>query len=255
MTLHSTENYKKLWDKLSDTFGRTIFHPQYFAKKYAWEAVEWAEKDAKGILLDIGCGRMPYRNTILPNIEKYIGLDHPETSNLYHGEYKPDIYADATSIPLKDKSVDTVIMLMVLEHLPNPQKALSEIKRVLKPDGIFIASTVQMYPIHDAPYDYFRYTKYGLKDMCKNSGFKIIKIKSRGNFWVFWCQSLNVFLFKSLKSIIKNHCGIIAGILLLPFLYPISLISNIIAVILAGFDNENDSAYNITHTFLAKIQI
>ncbi|MBI3495226.1 hypothetical protein HY065_01210, partial [Candidatus Berkelbacteria bacterium] len=53
--------FKQLWDQFSDTLGTTIFHPQYFAKKYAREAVEEAARQAKGKILDIGCGRATYR--------------------------------------------------------------------------------------------------------------------------------------------------------------------------------------------------
>lgn len=243
---------KSLWDLFSDRFGRTILHPQFIAKKYAWEAVELAEKESKGVLLDIGCGRMPYRNFLLPKVKKYIGLDHPETSKLYKGEVKPDIYADATKIPLKRSSVDTVIMFMVLEHLDNPQKALLEVKRILTTNGKFIFSTVQMYPIHDAPYDYLRYTRFGLKNLLDTCGFTVVESISQGTFWEFWCLSLNVYLFQSLQLLLKKgDMKIVAFLLLFPF-YGISLIMNCLAFILFPFSNSNSSRFNISHVVFAK---
>lgn len=250
----SLQKYKSLWDFFSDALGTTIFHPQYFAKKYAWEAVEISKKEAHGVLLDIGCGRMPYRDLLLPQVEKYIGLDHPTTAKLYHGKKGPDIYADATKIPLKSGSVDTILMLMVLEHLPDPALALREVKRLLKPGGVFIGSTVQMYPLHDEPHDFFRYTRYAIKNLLTQSDFRSKKIRSRGGFYIFLSQSINVYLFKTLRKMLRKRYSAIPALFLLPFFYILSIISNIVALGLSPLDREEESLFNITHTFLAKTQ-
>jgi len=242
---------KFIWDIFSDRFGRTIFHPQFFAKTFAWEAVKLAEKKSEGVLLDIGCGRMPYRNILLPKIKKYIGLDHPETAKLYNGEFKPDIYADAAKIPLKNKSIDTVLMLMVLEHLEDPKKVLVEIKRVLKPKGIFIFSTVQMYPVHDAPFDYFRYTSFGLKKLLESSGFRIQRIISQGSFWKFWGLSLNVYLFQTILHLAKKRETVLLAFLLIFPFYIISVLVNIFILILSIKTNDTKSKFNISHVVLA----
>lgn len=246
--------YKEIWDKYSDQFGRTIFHPQFFAKKYAWEIVDEAQKKSHGVLLDIGCGRMPYRPLILPKVKKYIGADHPSTAKMYHGDVKPDIYADATKIPLKTRSIDTILSLMVFEHLPHPELAMQEMKRLLKPNGVVLLSTVQMYPIHDAPHDYFRYSRYGLSNLFHNAGFKILKIKSQGSFWGFWALSFNVFLFKIILSMMKNNQKYLA-IVMLPFFYGMSLAMNIIFYLPEKISNPKKSLFNISHFVLAKTQI
>lgn len=246
---------KHLWDLFSDRFGKTILHPQYFSEIYAWEAVELARREARGTLLDIGCGRMPYRPYLEPRISRYIALDHPEVTKLYSGKYKIDIYADATKIPLKNRTVDTVIMLMVLEHLPNPLLALQEARRVLKTNGVLILSTVQMYPIHDEPYDYFRYTKYGLKSLCNEAGFSKVSITSRGNFWIFWFQNLNVYLFQTLKKMLDRKVTFIIGLVLLVPFYTIAFFSNLVGVLFSHFDDEEESHFNLTHTVLCKTQI
>lgn len=245
--------YKRIWDIFSDRFGRTILHPQFFAKKYAWEAVEIAEAKAYGVLLDIGCGRMPYRDLFLRKVSKYIGLDHPKTAKLYHGKFKPDIYANASKIPLKDRSIDTVIMFMVLEHLPDPEKALKEIKRITKKNGVVVVSTVQLYPIHDEPYDFLRYTKYGLKELIERSGLKLIKIKSQGNFWSFWGLSLNVFLFQIILSLINKKDKKILAIILLPFFYCITLVSNILCFFPSALTKSDKSTFNISHVAVVTV--
>ena len=246
------KKFKSLWDLFSDRFGKTIFHPQFFAKTFAWEAVTLAEKKSHGVLLDIGCGRMPYREVLLPKVKKYIGLDHPETSKLYDGAIKPDIYAEAENIPLKSSSIDTVLMLMVLEHLDDPQKVLLEIKRILKPKGTFIFSTVQMYPVHDAPFDYFRYTRFGLQQLLKKSGFTTQKIVSQGSFWKFWGLSLNVYLFQTILSLIKNKTTIPLGLVLVFPFYFITIGINILMSLLSEFSDDTKSKFNISHVVFAK---
>lgn len=245
---------KSFWNHYTDILGKTIFHPQYFAKIFAESAVELVRKQAYGTLLDIGCGRMPYRERVEPKVKKYIGLDYPSTAKLYHGKYKPDIFADATDIPLPKNSIDTAIMLMVLEHLPDPKKALGEIRRVLKPNGVFITTTVQMYPIHDAPYDFFRYTKYGLLRLYSDSDLKVKKIISQGSFWSFLGLNCNVYMFQTLRDLLKKRTTLILAFLLLPFFYIFSIILNIICLFLSKFSNDKKSGFNISHLIVARKQ-
>lgn len=75
---------------------------------------------------------------------------------------RPDIFADASRLPLHDASIDTVILLEVLEHLRHPAQVLSEIARVLRPGGHLLLTMPFLYPVHDAPHDYQRYTCHGL---------------------------------------------------------------------------------------------
>ena len=67
----------------------------------------------------------------------------------------------------------------VLEHLKNPFIAVKEIKRVLKPSGKLILTTRFIFSLHDAPNDYFRYTKYGLKELFKE--WDIIELEAEAN--------------------------------------------------------------------------
>lgn len=243
------KNYKYLWDIFTDTFGTTIFHPQFFSKQYVKESLQLALSQSKGILIDVGCGRMPYKELFLPHLKKYIGIDHPETAKLYKGKYKPDIFADAVKIPLKSASVDTVLMLMLLEHLPTPEKALKEVHRLLKSKGVCILSTVQSYPLHDAPYDYYRYTEYGLAYLAKQAGFTKIRSINQGSFWEFFGLSLNVYLFQMLLKMMKTKMSIIA-ILLLPFFYNISVLTNIFCFLLSRFEDRRRGNFTINHVIL-----
>ncbi len=75
---------------------------------------------------------------------------------------EPDTIGDAHELPFEDSSFEFILCTEVLEHLHSPQKAIDEMYRILKPKGTLILTTRFIYPLHDVPYDYYRYTKYGL---------------------------------------------------------------------------------------------
>ena len=97
----------------------------------------------------------------------------------------PDLILDIQNMYLiSDNSIDVIFCLEVLEHVQKPFKAVSEIYRVLKPRGIIIGSVPFVFPIHDEPYDYFRFTKYGLLDLFKD--FKCLKLVERNSYIKSW---------------------------------------------------------------------
>lgn len=155
---------------------RTPLHPQWLLGGNT-ATIAWIRAEAAGRVLDIGCAD----RWIQPNLPQgcdYIGLDYPATGkDLY--EAAPDVFADASRLPLPDACVDTVIVLEVMEHLRHPMEALHEISRVLRPQGKVLLSIPFLYPIHDAPYDYQRLTRYGLVRDAEAAGLQIDAISNR----------------------------------------------------------------------------
>ncbi len=123
---------------------------------------------SRKLTLDIGCSNSPYAK-YFPN---RVGLD-------IHTGQGVDIVADAHQLPFKDEKFDNVLCTEVLEHLHSPHLAISEMKRVLKLGGKLILSTRFIFPLHDVPNDYYRYTKYGLKYLFKD--WQIIELKEEVN--------------------------------------------------------------------------
>ena len=106
----------------------------------------------KDRVLDIGSSTKAY-GELFPNS---VGVDIDESK-------RPDIIGDAHNLPCGDNEFDVVLCTEVLEHLHSPHIAISEMRRVLKVGGMLILTTRFIYPIHDGPHDYFRFTKYGLR--------------------------------------------------------------------------------------------
>ena len=142
---------------------------------------------------------------------------------------KPDIVMDVTSLEFDNNSFDLVIMMEVLEHVKEPKKALSEISRVLSHDGRLIMSTPFILGIHDEPYDYYRFTKYGLKYLL--SDFKI-KIQETNDF----AHTIVVLVGRLLKSKLRKD-----KIIGLAILTPILLVYPIVFII-----SKSISCNNIT---------
>lgn len=121
-------------------------------------------------ILDIGSGGSSY-SRFFPN---RITVDIDPTR-------KPDVVADAHSLPFQDGEFEVVLSTEMLEHVRDPFQVEKELRRVTSPGGILILSTRFVFPIHDAPHDYWRFTKYGLRELFRE--WEIIELESEtGNF-------------------------------------------------------------------------
>jgi SAM-dependent methyltransferase len=92
---------------------------------------------------------------------------------------RPDVFADGARLPFRDASFDTVVLLEVLEHVADAPAVLDEIARVLKPGGRLLLSVPFLYPLHDAPHDYRRYTAPGLEAAIGRSGLVATRAQAR----------------------------------------------------------------------------
>lgn len=146
----------------------TPLHPQWFAFRDERRTQRWVAEIARGRVLDIGCAGGWARHTVSAQCD-YVGLDYPLTAQGIYGT-RPDVFADGASLPFHEDSFDTILLLEVLEHVAEPERVLSEIARVLKSGGILLLSMPFLYPLHDAPHDYQRYTAPGLKHAVARAG-------------------------------------------------------------------------------------
>ena len=140
-----------------------------------------------GKLLDIGCGGKPYLSWLRPIIDSYLGFDLPDSA----GKKRPiDVGGNALKLPFKDGSFDSVLCTSVLEHLEEPEIALKECFRVLKPGGCAIYSVPLLWHVHEDPRDFFRFTSFGLEHLAGKGGFRITYLKALSGFWVTFGQLL-----------------------------------------------------------------
>lgn len=148
----------------------TPLHPQWLLGSSRATAL-WVRRQASGRVLDIGCADRWVEKCLSPGCE-YVGIDYVATGKLMY-RARPDAFADAAQLPIPDASTDTVIILEVVEHLRHPREALQEIARVLRPQGRLLLSMPFLYPIHDAPHDFQRFTIYGVMREIEAAGLRV----------------------------------------------------------------------------------
>jgi len=163
-----------------------------------------AKEHACGTLVDIGCGTKPYQSIFELYVHRYIGIDLKKSKKrkLY-----ADIVADAYHTSMKDASCELVLCSEVLEHLEDPGKALTEIYRILKEDGIAIVTTPFFWHIHEPPRDFYRFSEYGLQYLFREARFEIIEITPLTGFCVTFTQLLVYFLMRFQKGVLLRTVG------------------------------------------------
>ncbi len=138
-----------------------------------------AEKNLRGgRCLDAGAGRMAYAQVLRPWVDEYISMDITFREGI-------DIMASAIEMPWRDQSFDRLFCSQVLEHVPDPQRALQESFRCLKPGGVILISVPHLSYLHNEPNDYYRFTHHGLRTLLTNAGFSEIEIHAAGGLLSF----------------------------------------------------------------------
>lgn len=143
---------------------------------YNWNFLKDNYRFIRGKVIDIGCGSAKYKPMILElnGVEDYTGLD-------FFRNEAADIVADLNKkLPIESNKYGSALCISVLEHLLEPQVALDEIYRILKPGAHLLLAAPWIYPFHGEPHDYFRYSHFALQYMLEKSRFKIISIQPTG---------------------------------------------------------------------------
>lgn len=125
--------------------------------------------DAPPFLIDVGCGNKPYADLFKDT--SYIGLNYS-----FEGA-SPDIVCDAQQLPIKSNCADIVFCTQVIEHVRYPEKLVSEAFRILKPHGVLLLTGPFYWPLHEEPYDFYRFTRYGFQHLLISAGFEVISIR------------------------------------------------------------------------------
>lgn len=164
---------------------KLIINEQYISNRsllVAEQGVKAYEKIirqySQGILLDLGCGTVPYYKIYKEQVDEIICIDWV---NSHHENIHLDYNADLNKgIPLHDNSVDTILLTDVLEHISKPHILIEEISRVLRNGGKLILGVPFMYWLHEVPFDFHRYTKYQLVELCENNSLNILFLEEVG---------------------------------------------------------------------------
>ncbi|MDH7486514.1 MAG: class I SAM-dependent methyltransferase [Anaerolineae bacterium] len=225
----------------------SIFHRNWLERREHLRLIAAAAKaHATGLTLDVGCGNRPYEALLAPHVKGIIGLDLPPDQDI---ERRPgtaaqrsqavDVYGDAMQLPFADESFDTVVSFQVLEHVPEPQRMMGEISRVLRAGGHLILSTPQMWHVHEAPHDYYRFTRFGLAYLCRAGGLEIIAVQAIAGFWARAGLKLTYGLDRIGRGL--GRISRLLSAVTLPFIAAVNLAFKLLDMLLA---NEDDCVIN-----------
>jgi SAM-dependent methyltransferase len=171
-------------------------NPFYLARKSLRRAIAGAARSSQGRLLDVGCGSKPYRD--LFDVPEYIGLEIDSEVSRRRGV--ADAYYDGTRFPFGDGRFDVVLCNQVLEHVFNPDEFLAEIRRVLVPGGRVVLTVPFVWDEHEQPYDYARYSSFGLRALMARHGLKVVEHHKLLDDASVLFQLANAYLFKISRS-------------------------------------------------------
>lgn len=173
------------------------------ADRQAWLAKTLAAVPTDSRLLDAGAGELKNRhhcshlNYVSQDFAQYTGANGPIPNEGLQNEVwdvsQIDIVSDITSIPEPDGSFDVILCSEVLEHVPEPTRALDEFARLLRPGGILISTAPFASIVHMAPYFFSTgFSKYWYEHNLKVRGFEIVELSANGD----WYASLRQELFR-----------------------------------------------------------
>jgi len=175
--------------------------PDYIHLSLLLEDINEAVKNhASGDLLDLGCGNKPYEEWYNPKTKTQTGCDVAQSD-----KNKVDVICLATDLKFENNTFDTVLATQVLEHVYDHHAMIKESYRVLRPAGRMILTVPFTWELHEEPYDFFRLTKHGLKELFEEAGFEIVYIKANGGKWATIFQMFintvySTFKFKTARA-------------------------------------------------------
>lgn len=124
------------------------------------------------MVLDAGAGDSPYRRFFSHCTYEATDICERDVKKYAHINY----ICDLTAIPVESLRYDFVLCTQVLEHVPDPQAVMTELSRVLKPGGRIWLSTPLSFQEHEVPYDFYRYTQFGLRHLFEKADMEIERI-------------------------------------------------------------------------------
>lgn len=167
-----------IWRWLKDYAYRNdlvllLINPDFIPKKLLRDALKREAAHCDGrLMVDAGCGWQPYR-MYFEQVKYYVGLD----LSAYR---KPNVIASVDHLPVRTASADIVLSTEVIEHTQEPKVVCHELARVLREGGTLLLSAPMSWNLHYQPYDYYRFTRYGLVYLLEEAGLEIVRVTRIG---------------------------------------------------------------------------
>jgi SAM-dependent methyltransferase len=206
---------------MNDFFTSSFRSPLYLLKRLQKACIRKNGPSLKGRLLDLGCGSSPYKKFMA--CENYIGLERKPLPNVR-------VVGEGEALPFRNGVFDSLAATEVLEHVYKFRECANEINRVLKKDGMAYISVPMSWPIHYEPYDFFRFTVFGIRRLFEETGFEVVSTQKLGGAFILIGTHLSLFTWDTISKIFRflgpGNAERIAGI----FVLPVTLIFAILSI-------------------------
>ena len=235
---------RNLVDAAAENFKPPVFRPNTSARNRlenwlrrfldlqagsVWRDLRVELGQLRGSLLDVGCGAQVYRG-LLPRQVIYRGIDTIDSKARF-GYSMPDTYMPNTHYfggddwGVVDRAFDTVLCTEVLEHIPDPAAFLARAGRCLRPGGRLVLTVPFAARWHFLPYDYWRFTPSGLRQLLTEAGFDEVRVHARGNPLTVACYKVMTLVLMLLFA--PGLAKRVFGVLLLPVLGVFACVANL----------------------------
>jgi SAM-dependent methyltransferase len=195
-----------------------------------WRDLQGELQEARGVVLDIGCGAQPLRPLLSADVA-YIGIDIAASEERFGYRTSDTRYFEGKRWPVDDGSVDLAFATETLEHVDDPAQFLSEAYRVLRPGGRLVLTVPFAARWHFVPYDYWRYTPSGLDILLRAAGLADVRVYARGNAVTVACYKdmalILPLLLPQSGSGRERMVRRVAGVAASPLLFGLAAVANL----------------------------
>ena len=204
------------------------------------------------MVLDAGAGNCMYS----PQFEhvNYESADFCQVEKAYAKYGEITYVCDIAEIPVEDDRYDFVLLTQVLEHVNEPKAVLREMHRVLKPGGRMLVSAPLYYPEHETPYDFYRYTQYGLRHLLEGADFEVCSQDWMGGYYAMLAYQFG-FAAWDLPARPRRYGGGVIGFLAAVMAFFLKRVLYILSHIFGRLDQRHkvtDTGHPADYVFLAE---
>lgn len=199
-----------------------LINPFFLGRSAMYINVKKFAKHITGKTLDVGSGSKPYVH-LFTGATSYIGMDIEQSGHKHQREYI-DVFYDGTTFPFEENSFDSLVFFEVLEHVFNPDTFFEQISKVVKPGGQCVVTIPFIWGEHEQPYDYARYSSFGLKHLFNKHGFEIVEQKKYLTDFRLIFLLINSYTYTVCKKYLP---GLLAWLIIVP----VTFINNLLGLI------------------------
>ncbi len=216
--------------------------PQPRPWHFQWLSVRDLHKDLRqicprleGRLLDVGCGKKPYRAWCGAAVKEHVGID------VFQGPEVDVLIEQDKQWPLEPASFDAVLCTQVLEHVPDFDHTTAEICRVLRPGGLLVVTVPFAYNEHGSPYDFRRLSYFGVNQIFR-SDYEILEMRREG---AIGSTTVSLFLNWVDSTLNRNLATRLLKAVILPVWILVCLMMNIVGVVFDALDSTQSFYGNV----------